>query len=221
MRVRCACTSGGCGDRGGVDLDKRTYDNHSRKDKIALTKKAEEQAERAIQDQLDTIAVHLASTTLTDNLAPCSSVTGGRLWSKSAHSAAKDNGKAESASRQQSIRDLLACLAEIDSQVDALNDNVCHEMQVLDKSDMVNSTFPLRHLKAEFLRIEMDLTKITLKAPPVVSLKSSVQGKMDRISETLRLAKANWAEKSATSQSSAPAVETGIKVSTGTCSLIS
>jgi hypothetical protein len=220
MRVRCACTSGGCGDRGGVDVDKRTYDNHSRKDKIALTKKAEEQAECAIQDQLDAIAVHLAATTLTDNLAPRSSV-GGRLWSKSAYSAAKENGEAESASRQQSIRDLLARLAEIDSQVDALNDNVCHEVQVLDKSHMADSTFPLRHLKAEFLRIEMDLTKITLKAPSVVSLKSSVKGKLDGISETLRLAKANWAEKLATSRSSSPSAEPGIKVSTGTCFLIS
>ncbi len=217
MRLQCNCFSAGCGDRGGVELEKRTYDAHARKDKIAITEKARDRADRAIQDELDAIAVHLASTTLlADNLAPASSAAGGRLWSRQASAGTRaEKGEQESASRQEVIRNLLARLDEIDSQVDTLSDKVCHELAIFNKSHNVDLTFPLRHLKAEFLQIEVDLNKITLKAPSVTSLKFSVQEKMDKISEKLHVAKSDWAENLATARSFAPAEESGVKVSTG------
>jgi hypothetical protein len=215
MRVRCTCTSGGCRDRGGVEVDKRTYDNHIRKDKIALTGKAQEQVNRAIQEELDTISTHLTALVLSDDVSTLLAVPGGRLWSSTlAQRATGEKAETDSPSRLQVIRDLLMRLAEIDSQVDALNAKLTCSLDMLGKSPLVASTFPLRHIKVEYLQIEMDLNKITLKEASVVSMKTCVKEKVDRIGEKLRTAKADWAGKLAAAPS-LQAEKTGVQFSTG------
>ena len=215
MQVRCTCTSGRCGDHGGIEVDKRTYNNHIRNDKIALAAKAQEQSERAIQDQLDAISTHLTSIVLADDSLPTPPVPGGRLWSKGTwrNQISGEKRDTDSASRLWVIRDLLTRLAEIDSQVDALDDKLTCGLDMLEKSQKVDPKFPLWYLKAEYLQIEMDLSKVTLKEASVASMKGPVKEKMDKIGEKLRSAKAVWAAKLAAAPVSIE--KTGVQCSTG------
>jgi hypothetical protein len=67
---------------GGREVDYRTQKSHAQKDKAHLVKKATREAERAVKDQLESIRLHLASTTLADDvlLSPSTSVPGGQMW---------------------------------------------------------------------------------------------------------------------------------------------
>ena len=64
MTVTCHCTSQGCGEIGGRQLDPRTQKLYAHKDKARLVEVARDVAECAIEDQLETIRLHLASSTL-------------------------------------------------------------------------------------------------------------------------------------------------------------
>ena len=67
---------------GGRKLDAHTQKLHAQKDKACLVKKAMHAAERALEDQLELIRLHLASSTLTDDVSPSplTSIPGGRMW---------------------------------------------------------------------------------------------------------------------------------------------
>ena len=67
---------------GGRELDPRTQKLHAHKDKVCLVEKATHAAERALEDQLESIRLHLASSTLTDDVSPSplTSAPGGRMW---------------------------------------------------------------------------------------------------------------------------------------------
>ena len=68
---------------GGRQLDPRTQKSHAYKDKACLVELASDAAEQAIEDQLETIRLHLASTTLADDAPPSTAVPGGRMWAYS------------------------------------------------------------------------------------------------------------------------------------------
>ena len=55
---------------------------HAQKDKAYLVEKATHAAECALEDQLESIRLHLASSTLMDDISPSplTSVPGGRMW---------------------------------------------------------------------------------------------------------------------------------------------
>ncbi len=84
----------------------------------------------------------------------------------------------------------------------------------MEKSPLVASTFPLRHIKVEYRQIKMDLNKITLKEVSVVSMKTCVKEKVDRIGEKLCIAKSDWAGKLVVVPS-LQAEKTGVQFSTG------
>ena len=67
---------------GGRELDPRTQKLHAQKDKACFVKKATHAAECALEDQLESIRLHLASSTLINDvsLSPLTSVPGGRMW---------------------------------------------------------------------------------------------------------------------------------------------
>jgi len=214
MHVQCNCTSEGCGDHGGVEVDKRTFDNHARKDKIALMQMANERAEHAIQDQLDAIATHLSSTTLADDFPTPPPVPGGRLWSRHATSNTPRGGaEPESKSHQETIRNLLTQLAVIERQAMDLDVKLVAELDAFKKSPQYDSAFPVRHLKSQFYLIEADLSKIVSKAPLVVEMKAAVKEKIDKIGEKLCVAKEDWTRRQAGPGPQPD--EPGIKVSTG------
>jgi hypothetical protein len=66
---------------GGRQIDPRTQKSHAYKDKARLLELASDAADRAIEDQLETIRLHLASSTLADDVSssPSTSVPGGRI----------------------------------------------------------------------------------------------------------------------------------------------
>ena len=82
MTVLCHCTSQQCREMGGRELDPHTQKSHAQKDKARVVEKATHAAEHVLEDQLESIRLHLASSTLMDDVSPSplTSVPGGRMW---------------------------------------------------------------------------------------------------------------------------------------------
>jgi hypothetical protein len=80
MTITCHCAQG-CGEMGGRQIDPGTQKSHAYKDKARLVEVTSDAADHAIEDQLKTIRLHLASSTLADDLSssPSTSVPGGRI----------------------------------------------------------------------------------------------------------------------------------------------
>jgi hypothetical protein len=86
----CYCTSGDCCEGGGIDVfsDKAKSRNissslcqkHTFEDKLVAFKETEEQAQAAVDAQLEEITLHLSSATLADHVTSPMSNPGGRLW---------------------------------------------------------------------------------------------------------------------------------------------
>ena len=140
---------------GGRQLDPRTQKSHAYKDKARLVELASDAAEHAIEDQLEAIRLHLASTTLADDVSsfPSTAVPGGRMWTYSSPESLPDTidiSATYSPPRQELIRNLLSRLSEIKSSVNALSQTVDSELHHLDAPLFVNSSsFPLHHLFLE------------------------------------------------------------------------
>ena len=82
MTVFCHCISQGCKEMGGMKLDPYTQKLHAQKNKACLVKQATHVAEHALENQLESIRLYLASLTLTDNVSPSplTFVPGSRMW---------------------------------------------------------------------------------------------------------------------------------------------
>jgi hypothetical protein len=110
---------------------------------------ASDTAEHAIEDQLETIRLHLASSTLTDDISssPSTDVPGGRMWTYASRGSHPDTvaiSTTYSPSRRDLILNLLSQLSEIESSVNALSQTVNSELQRLDAPLFVNfSSFRL------------------------------------------------------------------------------
>lgn len=86
----CYCTSGGCREGGGIgafsdkakgrNISSSLRQKHTLEDKLAAFKETEEQAQAAVDAQLEEITLHLSSTTLADRVTGSTSNPGGRLW---------------------------------------------------------------------------------------------------------------------------------------------
>ena len=88
----CFCTSFDCSSIGGVDpingtprgvfLDIRLHRQHALQDKKAIFRKAQEDADNALESQLQDITAQLSANTLADNISGPSTQPGGSLWSR-------------------------------------------------------------------------------------------------------------------------------------------
>ena len=182
MTITCHCTSQGCGEMGGRQLDPRTQKSHAYKDKARLVELASDAAEQAIEDQLETIRIHLASTTLADDVSSSTAVPGGRMWAYSQRESLPetiDISATYSPPRQDLICNLLSRLSEIESTVNALSQTVDSELQHLDAPLFVNSSsFPLHHLFLEchhldadlFEKVKSKITSVTWIIDPISSI---------------------------------------------------
>ena len=205
---------------GGRQLDPRTQKSHAFKDKARLVEVASEAAERAIEDQLETIRIHLASSALMDDVSssPSTAVPGGRMWTYSPRESLPDTNDISatySPPRQDLIRNLLSRLSEIESSVNALSQTVNSELQHLDAQPSVNSSFPLHHLFLECHSLEADLEKVKSKIASVTTMKSSIKGQLDTISKKLHFSKLTWKERREKLCSNRRIEHTGVKHSTG------
>jgi hypothetical protein len=219
MTITCHCTSQGCGDIGGRQLDPRTQKSHAHKDKARLVEVARDAAERAIEDQLETIRLHLASSTLADDVSSSPSIPGGRMWTNAPRESLPDTidiSATYSPSRRDLIRNLLSRLSEIESSVEALSQTVNSGLQRSDAPLFINSSsFPLHHLFLECHHLDADLEKVKSKIASVTTMKSSIKGQLDTISKKLHLSKLTWKEKRENLRSNKRIEHTGVKHSTG------
>jgi hypothetical protein len=88
----CFCASFNCSSIGGVDpitgtprgvfLDIRLHRQHALEDKKAIFRKAQEDADIALEAQLQEITAQLSASTLADNISGPSTRPGGSLWSR-------------------------------------------------------------------------------------------------------------------------------------------
>lgn len=208
---------------GGRQLDPRTQKLHALKDKARLVEVATEDAERAIEDQLEAIRLHLASSTLADDVSSSTAVPGGRMWSYTLRESLPDSGTVDtsatySPSRRELVHNLLNQLSEIESSVNALSQTVDSELLRLDTPLFVDSSgsssFPLHHLFLECHHIDADLEKVKSKVASVTTTKSSIKRQLDGISKKLQLSKLAWKEKLEKLRSNR-IEHTGVKHSTG------
>jgi hypothetical protein len=205
---------------GGRQLDPRTQKSHALKDKARLVELASDAAENAIEDQLETIRLHLTSSTLADDVSssPFTAVPGGRMWTSATRESlpdAVDTSATYSPSRRDLIRNLLRRLSEIESSVNALSQTVDSKLQLLDESSFVNSSsFPLHHLFLECHYLDVDLEKVKSKVASVTTMKTSIKGQLSTISKKLRVSKMTWKEKREL-ESKRRIDHTGVKHSTG------
>ena len=205
---------------GGRQLDPRTQKSHAYKDKARLIELASDAAEHAIEDQLEAIRLHLASTTLADDASssPSTAVPGGRMWAYSPRESLPDTidiSATYSPSRQDLIHNLLSRLSEIESSVNALSQTVDSELHHLDAPLFVNSSsFPLHHLFLKCHRLDADLEKVKSKIASVATMKTSIKGQLVTISKKLDLSKLTWKEKREKLCSNRRE-HTGVKHSTG------
>ena len=182
---------------GGREVDYRTQRSHAQKDKAHLVDKATKEAERAVEDQLESIRLHLASTTLTDDVSPSpsTSVPGGRMWARESFPDTGDISTTYSPSRRELIHNLLSRLSEIESSVNTLSQTLDSELLRSDLPLFVDSaSFPLLHLFLEYHNLDADLEKVKSKAASVTSVKASIKDQLDTIRKKLYAAKSTWKE---------------------------
>jgi hypothetical protein len=220
MAVTCHCTSQGCGQMGGRQLDPRTQKSHAYKDKARLVEVTTEAADRAIEDQLETIRLHLASSTLADDVSssPSTAVPGGRMWACASRESLPDTvhiSATYSTSRRDLIHNLLSQLSEIESSVNALSQTVDSELLRLDTPLFVDSSsFPLHHLFLKCHHLDADLEKVKSKVASVTTTKTAIKVQLDATSKKLHLSKLTWKEKREKLRSNR-IEHTGVKHSTG------
>ena len=141
---------------GGRELDPCTQKLHAQKNKARLVKKATHAAEHALEDQLELIRLHLASSTLINDvsLSPLTSVPGGRMWG---HVLQKPLPNTVNVSTTYSppcwelIHTLLSRLSKIESSVNILLQAINLELLCSDLPSFANSSsFPLQRLFLEY-----------------------------------------------------------------------
>jgi len=219
MAVTCHCTLEGCGEMGGREVDCRTQKVHTHQDKVRLVEEASTATERAVEEQLEAIRLHLASSNLADDTSPSTSVPGGRMWAYAPSESESlpdtvDISASYSPSRRDLIQNLLSQLSAIESSVHILSQTVDSELPCSNLPICVDTPFPLRHLFLECHHLESDLDKVKSKVASVTAMKASIKAHLVTINKKLHLAKSTWKENREKLRSSR-AEHTGVKHSTG------
>ncbi|KAF8870698.1 hypothetical protein CPB84DRAFT_1754343 [Gymnopilus junonius] len=210
VKVPCNCTSYGCG---GKDVDCRTQQAHALKDRTiqgqqqaaalkdvqtVLTQKATEASEQVMQDQLDTIAQHLATTTLSD-------VQGSPYFSSPDLPSFVNPPPVASPMRQAHIHHILKRLSEIESMANALDEEVITQLHHSELPSFLNAqSFPLAGLIGKCRHLDADIAKITSKSAAITAAKDSIKTQLNVIARKLQTAKKAWKEKREVIQSPKP-----------------
>jgi hypothetical protein len=199
VKVSCNCLSYGCD---GKEVDHRTRQSHTLKDRKAqgiqqsnivkeakdvLVEKATEAAGHAIQNQLDAITHHLATTTLSDitsRAEPPPSISG------------INSPPTILSSSQARTHRLLTRLSEIEASANDLDAEVTTQLQNSALPSFLNSqTFPLTSLIGKCRLLDADLVKITSKSAAVTAAKDAIKNQIDVLARKLLAAKKIWKER--------------------------
>jgi hypothetical protein len=219
VKVSCNCTSYGCE---GKEVDHRTHQSHALKDRTAqglqqadavkeakdvLLQEATEAAEHVIQNQLDTIIHHLATTTLSDVASspePPILPNSGMNSTPAIHS-----------SSQARTHRLLKRLSEIEASAIALDAEVTMHLHRSALPSFLNSqSFPLASLIGKCRLLDADLVKVTSKSAAVTAAKDTIKNQLDVLARKLQAAKKDWKERQEFTRSPRP-TECTLQYSTG------
>ena len=166
-------------------------------DKVCLVEEATTAAKCAVEDQLEAIWLHLASSNLADDASPSTSVPGGRMWAYAPSESEPlpdtvDISASYSPSRRDLIQNLLSQLSTIKSSVHILSQTVDSELLCSNLPICVDTPFPLHHLFLECRHLESDLDKVKSKVTSVTTMKASIKAHLVTISKKLHSAKLTW-----------------------------
>jgi hypothetical protein len=197
VKVSCNCLSYGCDGR---EVDRRTHQSHALKDRAAqglqqtdvvkdiLVQKATEAVGHVIQNQLDTITHHLATTTLSDVVScpePPILPSSGINSPSAMHSLS-----------QARTHRLLKRLSEIESSANVLDAEVTLQLNRSALPSFLNSqSFPLASLIGKCHLLDADLVKVTSKSAAVTAAKDTIKNQLDVLARKLQAAKKTWKER--------------------------
>lgn len=198
VKVPCHCAFYKCG---GKDIDPRTQKAHSLRDRTAqehqhagapsqsaLAQKAVDAAEDVIQNQLDTIIQHLATTKLSNSPKADSSLDIVHDLSPSLYQPTED-----SSVRIARVHRVLERLSEIEFSASTLHAEVATKLHHSQRLPFLRAPlFPLAKSIDNCRHLESDLTKITCKSPAVTAAKDAVRKQVDVIKRMLQSAKEDW-----------------------------
>jgi hypothetical protein len=219
VKVSCNCTSYGCE---GKEVDRRTHQSHALKDRTAqgfqqadavkeakdvLVQKATEAAEHVIQNELDTIIHHLATTTLSDfasgpepTILPSSGI---------------NSPPAMHSLSQARTHRLLTRLSEIETSANVLDTEVTMQLHRSALPSFLNSqSFPLASHIGKCRLLQADLVKVTSRSAAVTAAKDTIKNQLDILARKLQAAKETWKERQEVTLSSRP-TECTLQYSTG------
>jgi hypothetical protein len=181
----------------GKEVDRRTHQSHALKDRTFQgLQQATEAAEHVIQNQLDTIIHHLATTTLS-NVASCPEPP---ILPNSMNSP-----PAMRSSSQARTHRLLERLREIETAANVLDTEVTTQLHRSALPSFLNSeTFPLASLIGKCRLLDADLAKVTSKSAAVTAAKDTIKNQLDVLARKLQAAKKTWKERQEVMRSPRP-----------------
>lgn len=205
VKVSCDCMSYGCH---GKEVDRRTHQSHALKDRTSQgLQRATEAAEHVIQNQLDTIIHHLATTTLSD-VASCPEPP-------ILPSSGTNSPPAMRSSSQARTHRLLERLSEIETAANVLDAEVTTQLHRSALPSFLNSdSFPFASLIGKCRLLDADLAKVTSKSAAVTAAKDTIKNQLDVLARKLEAAKKTWKERQEVMRSPRP-TEYTLQYSTG------
>ncbi len=207
----CECEGHGCGTRGGVQIDQRTFRKHQQKDKLVQLQKGQAESERAVQEELDRISRYMERITLDDR--PSNDLPS--VPSPERQPPDRKSDPFYNPSRQETIRNLLSQLSEIETATSMLEEKFVSALDDFNKlPHQVSTTFPLKHIQIEHLNLWRNLEKIHFHASPVQTMKESISRKLSDIQERFKQVKTVWRKRQQVAEAKSEA-EHGLGYSTG------
>jgi hypothetical protein len=196
----CNCETNGCRLKGGVQLSLRTARDHAHADTARRYERAHLASEKALQEQEDAIATHLASMTLADQVSEPSH-DGGRLWGKSFpnHNHSNQSGDdppstTNSTTYRQRIDYGLSRLHSLEKDFNILNSRALLQLAELGMPSEPNCPFPLKPLIVDTRNIMDQVSNVNSRLAAVRDIKSTILNQCNELHIKLKNAQRCWVD---------------------------
>ena len=211
----CHCESYSCN---GKDVSHRIFENHKREDKRRFFCQAYTKATEICDKQIDDIATHVSSLTLSGNATGTSSAPGGRLWSRSVQDddipfdlsslTLQDNStgndaprstdaprRSQVSPRHSPINDALSELAKIEKELDSLTSVAEPQLTNLAVPSSRDDPFPLKSTISAACSLRDRLSSVTNQASSVRKTRATISDRLSSFLEELMDCNTLWNKK--------------------------
>ena len=196
----CNCETNGCRLKGGVQLPLRTARAHAHTDTANRYECARLASEKALQEQDDAIATHLASMTLADQVSEPSH-NGGRLWGKSFpnHNHTIQPGDdspstTNSTTYRQRVDYGLSRLHALEKDFNILNSRALSQLSELGMPSEPNCPFPLKPLIVDTRNIMDQVSNVNSRLAAIREIKSTILTQCNELHTKLKNAQRCWVD---------------------------